>query len=141
MAAGLTEFVFSEDGKLAAVALDGVYILEPGHTEAKRVFAKERTTDGVIGVNWSPGLDDQRLGFRMVRKGASTLESYSALVIYSMDDDRWYYASPEIKPVTVMEPAVNYTWMRAVFESSGGGMYVPVPLATGGGKSVIYYSY
>jgi hypothetical protein len=77
----------------------------------------------------------------MVRKGASTLESYSALVIYSMDDGRWYYASPEIKPVTTMEPVVNYTWMRAIFDSFSGGMYVPVPLSTGGGKSVIYYSY
>ena len=141
MATGLTEFVFSEDGKLAGVAGDGVFILEPGQTEAKRVFTKESPTDGVIGVNWSPGLDDQKLGFRMVRKGASTLESYSALVIYSMDDDRWYYVSPEIKPVTAMEPAVNYTWMRAIFDSYSGGMYVPVPLSTGGGQSVIYYSY
>jgi hypothetical protein len=141
MATGLTEFVFSEDGKIAGVAEDGVYILEPGQTEAKRVFEKERQTDGVIGVNWSPGLDDQKLGFRMVRKGVSTLESYSALVIYSMDDDRWYYASPEIKPVTAMEPVVNYTWMRAIFDPFNGGMYIPVPLSTGGGKSVIYNSY
>jgi hypothetical protein len=141
IATGLTEFVYSEDGKLAAVAEDGIYILEPGQTKAKRIFTKERVTDAVIGVNWSPGLVDQKLGFRMVRKGASTLESYSVLVIYSMDNDRWYYASPEIKPIMVTEPAVNYIWMRAIFDSFNGGMYIPVPLSTGGGQSVIYYSY
>ncbi|MFA4948474.1 MAG: hypothetical protein WC674_08220, partial [Candidatus Krumholzibacteriia bacterium] len=141
MAAGITEFVYSEDGKLAAVAEDGVYVLEPGQTQAKRVFTKERATDAMIGINWSPGLTDQRLGFRMVRKGASAVESYSVLVIYSIDNDRWYYASPEIKPVMGTEPAVNYIWMRAIFDSYTGGMYVPVPLSEGTGKSVLYYSY
>jgi hypothetical protein len=141
MADGINEFVFAEDGKLAAVAEDGVYILEPGQTEAKRIFTKERATDAVIGINWSPGTTNQRLGFRMVRKGASSVESYAALVIYSVDDDRWYYASPEIKPVMSMEPDVNYRWMRAVFNPFSGDMYVPVPLSTGGGQSVIYRSY
>jgi|WetSurMetagenome_2_1015567.scaffolds.fasta_scaffold17571_2 hypothetical protein len=140
-ATGLAEFVYSADGKLAAVADDGVYILEPGQTEAKRIFTKERATDAVIGVNWSRGLTDQRLGFRMVRKGASTLESYSVLVIYSAADDRWYYASPEIKPIMVTEPSVNYMWMRAIFDSESGGMYIPVPLSTSGGKSALYHSY
>ncbi len=141
MATGLTEFVFSKDGKIAAVAPDGVYVLEPGQTQARRVFTKELATDGVIGINWSSGLDNQRLGFRMVRKGASAVESYSVLVLYSLNDDRWYYASPEIKPVTASEPTVNYLWMRAVFDPIAGGMYVPVPLSTAGGKSVIYRSY
>jgi hypothetical protein len=139
---GLTEFVFSEDGKIAGVVEDeGVYILEPGQTQAKRVFTKERATDAVIGINWSPGLDNQRLGFRMVRKGASSLESYAVLIIYSMDDDRWYYASPEIKPVMGTEPLVNYTWMRAIFDPFTGGMYIPVPLSAAGGKSMIYHSF
>jgi len=141
LGAGVKEFVYSEDGTLAAVAEDGIYIARPGQPEPKRVFTKERSTDGLIGLNWSPGLVDRKLGFRMVRKGASTLESYSALVIYSMDDDRWYYASPEIKPITVTEPEVNYTWMRAIFDAVDGGMYVPVPLATGGGKTALYHSY
>ncbi len=141
MAEGINEFVFSEDGKIAAVAEDGVYILEPGQTEARRVFTKERATDAVIGVNWSPGTVNQRLGFRMVRKGASPIESYAVLVIYSMDDGRWYYASPEIKPVMSMEPDVNYKWLRAVFNPFSGDMYVPVPLSTGGGRATIYRSY
>ena len=141
MATGLEEFVYSEDGTLAAVAEDGIYVLEPGQTEAKRVFTKERTTDALVGINWSAGLVDRKLGFRMVRKGASSLESYSVLVIYSLDDDRWYYASPEIKPVMGTEPAVNYIWMRAIFDPFSGGMYIPVPLSTGGGKCVLYHSF
>ncbi len=141
MAEGLTEFVYAADGTLAAVAEDGIYILEPGQTEAKRIFTKERATDAVVGINWSPGLVDRKLGFRMVRKGASSLESYSVLVIYSADDDRWYYASPEIKPVMGTEPLVKYTWMRAVFDPFTGSMYVPVPLSTAGGRSVLYRSY
>jgi hypothetical protein len=138
---GLDEFVYSADGKLAAIAEDGVYILEPGQTEAKRVFTKERATDAVAGVNWSPGSTDQKLGFRMVRKGSSTEESFAALVIYSLNDDRWYFASPEIKPVSATEPTVNYRWWRAVFNPLDGGMYVPVPVSTSGGKSLLYHSY
>ncbi len=141
LAEGISEFVFADDGTVAAVADDGVWILEPGQTEARRIFTKERATDGVVGINWSPGDTNQRLGFRMVRKGASSVESYAVLVIYSLDDDRWYYASPEIKPVMSMEPDVNYRWLRAVFNSITGEMYVPVPLSTGGGRSVIYRSY
>jgi PKD repeat protein len=141
MAEGIDEFVFSEDGKIAAVAEDGVYVLEPGQTEAKRVFTKERLTDAVIGVNWSPGTTNLRLGFRMVRKGASTVESYAALVIYSMDDDRWYYASPEIKPVMSMETEVSYLWKRALFNLMSDELFVPVFLSTGGGEAVIYRSY
>ncbi|MCX5754273.1 MAG: hypothetical protein NTW97_11660 [Candidatus Krumholzibacteria bacterium] len=138
---GVLEFVYSEDGKLAGVTEDGVYVLEPGQTQAKPVFVKERSSDAVIGINWSPGLDDQKLGFRMVRKGASPVESYSVLVIYSWDDDRWYYASPEIKPVMGTEPEVSYIWMRAIFDPFNGGMYVPVPLSEAGGKSVLYHSF
>jgi len=39
------------------------------------------------------------------------------------------------------EPLVKYTWMRAVFDPFTGSMYVPVPLSTAGGKSVLYRSY
>ncbi len=141
LATGFAEFVYASDGTIAAVAEDGVYILEPGQTAAKRIFTKERSTDAVVGINWSTGLVDRKLGFRMVRKGASSLESYSVLVIYSTDDDRWYYASPEIKPVMGTEPDVNYIWLRAIFDPFSGGMYIPVPLSTGGGKVVLYHSY
>jgi hypothetical protein len=39
------------------------------------------------------------------------------------------------------EPTVKYTWMRAAFDAFDGSMYIPVPLSTGGGKTVLYRSY
>jgi len=137
----LREFVWSVDGKVAGITSDGVYVLEPGQTVAKRIFAKERSSDDLIGVNWSPGLDNQRLGFRVVRKGKSSWESFAAFVIYSVDDDRWYYASGQIKPVLGTEPDVSYIWMRVVFDPESDGMYVPVPIAAEGGKVVLYRSF
>ena len=137
----IREFVWSQDGKVGGITSDGVYVLEPGQTVAKRIFAKERSSDDLIGVNWSPGLDNQRLGFRVVRKGKSSIESFAALVVYSVDDDRWYYASGQIKPPLGTEPKVNYIWMRAMFDPESDGMYVPVPIAAEDGKVVLYHSF
>ena len=141
VAEGVVEFAWSEDGKLAGTTEDGIYVLEPGQTVAKQVFAKERLTDNLVGINWSPGLENQRLGFRILRKGSAPLETFSALAIYSVNEDRWYYASGQIRPAMLNEPSVNYTWMRAVFDPSSDSMYMPVPLSTGGGKIVLYRSY
>ena len=141
MAEGVIEFVWSQDGKLASTTDDGVYVLEPGQTVAKRIFTKERSSDDVIGINWSSGLENQRLGFRMLRKGSAPIESFSALVIYLVSEDRWYYASGQIRPAMLNEPSVNYTWMRGLFDPLSDSMYMPVPLSTGGGKIVLYRSY
>jgi hypothetical protein len=141
VAEGVIEFSWSQDGKLAGTTGDGIYVLEPGQTDAKQVFAKERLTDDIVGVNWSPGLENQKLGFRILRKGSAPLETFSALVIYLVNEDRWYYASGQIRPAMLNEPSVNYTWMRAIFDPSSDSMYMPVPLSTGGGKIVLYRSY
>jgi hypothetical protein len=74
-----------------------------------------------------------------VRKGSSTVESFSALVIYSVDNHRWYYATPQIKPAMTTEPSVDYRWWRVIFDSEGG-MYAPVPLSTGGGSVALYHT-
>ncbi|MGD1049253.1 MAG: hypothetical protein ABR899_10945, partial [Candidatus Krumholzibacteriaceae bacterium] len=134
----LSEFIWDPNGKIAAVNDAGVIVATPGGA-VDTVFAKERDSDDVIGVNWSPGTSDQRIGFRLVRKGSSSVESFSALVIYSVDNHRWYYATPEIKPIMSTEPTVDYRWWRALFDS-GGGMYAPVPLSTGSGGVVLYYT-
>jgi hypothetical protein len=136
----LSEFVWDPNGRIAAVNDAGVIVATPGE-EPDTIFAKERSSDAVFGVNWSPDVDNQKLGFRMVRKGASSSESFAALVIYSTADDRWYYASPEIKPILANEPNVSYTWMRAAFDPATGGMYVPVPVSMSGSKTILYYSY
>jgi hypothetical protein len=137
----LDEFVWDASGQIAAVNDAGVIIATPGGVP-DTIFVKERASDGVIGVNWSPGTSDKRVGFRVVRKGASPTESFSALVIYSVNDHRWYYATPQIKPAMTTEPTVDYRWWRAIFEAeSQSGMYAPVPLSTGGGSVVLYYTH
>jgi hypothetical protein len=138
---GVQEFAWSDDGKIAGATEDGVYVLEPGQTVATQVFAKERPSDGVIGVNWSRGTEDERIGFRLVRKGASPAESFSALVIYSVDDGRWYFGTGRIGPPMSTEPEVSYTWMRVVFDRFSSSVYMPVPITGSGGQVTLYRSY
>ncbi|HEY5133760.1 MAG TPA: hypothetical protein VII85_08765 [Candidatus Krumholzibacteriaceae bacterium] len=134
----ISEFVWDPSGKITAVNEAGVIVATPGGVP-DTVFVKERSSDDVVGVNWSPGTSDQKVGFRLVRKGASPVESFSALVIYSVDNHRWYYATPQIRPAMSTEPTVDYRWWRAIFDSEGG-MYAPVPISTGGGSVVLYYT-
>lgn len=142
----IQEFAWSDDGEAAVINKAGVSILTPPDgAPDTTVFVKERIGDGVVGVNWSlPGVGEQSLGFRMVRKGISTAESFSALVVYSRTSKKWCFASPRI-PASTAEPTVDYRWLRAVFDPSGFGMYVPVPTlipAPGeGDQVVIYHSY
>jgi hypothetical protein len=141
----IQEFAWSDDGEAAVINKTGVLILTPPGGAPDTAFVKERIGDGIAGVNWSlPGVGEQSLGFRMVRKGISTAESFSALVLYSMTNKKWYFASPRI-PASTTEPTVDYRWLRAVFDPSGFGMYVPVPTlipAPGeGDQVVIYHSY
>jgi hypothetical protein len=136
----IQEFVWSEDGEAAVVTKTGVAVVTPGGTP-DTVFVKERTGDDVYGLNWSPaGVGEKGLAFRMVRKGVSTAESFSALVYYSMTAKRWYFASPRIAAANT-EPSVDYRWLRAVFDLSGNGIFIPVPVSDDGGKVVIYHSY
>ena len=134
----LSEFAWDPSGKITAVNEAGVIIATPGGVP-DTVFVKERSSDDVVGVNWSPGTSAQKVGFRLVRKGSSTVESFSALVIYSVDNHRWYYATPQIKPAMTTEPSVDYRWWRVIFDSEGG-MYAPVPLSTGGGSVALYHT-
>jgi hypothetical protein len=138
---GVQEFAWSQDGKLAAVTAEGVYVADAAQAAAELVYAKERSSDGVIGVNWSPGLDNQRIGFRVVRKGKSSLESFAVLVIYYLDYDRWYYASGQITGPAGSEPKVKYRWLQVKFDPATGALVAPVPLAAGDGTVVLYRSY
>ncbi|MDD4856642.1 MAG: PKD domain-containing protein [Candidatus Krumholzibacteria bacterium] len=135
----LDEFVWDETGKMAAVNESGVIVVTPGG-EPDTVFVKERFSDDVIGLNWSPGTDNKRLGFRVVRKGSSVTESFSALVIYSPADGIWCYASPMIRPPMGNEPSLSYPLLRVAFDDSGG-MYAPVPISGSGGSIKLYYSH
>lgn len=134
----VSEFAWDPNGRITAVNDAGVIVATPGGVP-DTVFVKERPSDDVVGVNWSPGTSGQKVGFRLARKGSSTVESFSALVIYSVDNHRWYYATPQIKPAMTTEPTVDYRWWRAIFDSEGG-MYAPVPISTRGGSVVLYYT-
>jgi len=135
----VSEFAFSDDGALAGIGEDGVYLALPGG-EPKRIFERERSSDDLVGLSWSPGTSDKRIVFRMVRKGASVAEGFSTFILYSLEDDRWYYASPRIALGTELE-FDDFRWNRAAFEPFGGGFIMPVPVPTGGGGVTLYRSY
>jgi hypothetical protein len=135
----VSEFAFSDDGALAGIGEDGVYLALPGG-EPKRIFERERSSDDLVGLSWSPGTSDKRIVFRMVRKGASVAEGFSTFILYSLEDDRWYYASPRIALGTELE-FDDFRWNRAAFEPFGGGFIMPVPVPTGGGGVKLYRSY
>ena len=139
LAEKVSEFAFSDNGTLAMILDDGVYVGVPGASPA-RIFEKERSSDDIVGVSWSPGTSDQRIVFRMVRKGASVAEGFSTLILYSLDDGRWYYASPRIS-LGIELNFDDYRWNRAAFEPLGGGFLMPVPTPAGGGGVMLYRSY
>ncbi len=138
LAAKVNEFAFSDDGKIAAIGEDGVHI-GTSVADAARVFARERSSDDIVGVTWSKGTTNQRVAFRMVRKGTSSIESFSALVLYSVDAGEWYFATSRVPFGS--EPSLDdYRWKRAAFDPAGGGVYMPFPLP-GTTGATIYYSY
>lgn len=133
---GVFEFSFAEDGTIALVKADGVYIGPLGGS-LDCIYVKERSTDDVLGVTWSPGSVNKRLVFRMVRKGASADETFSAFIIYFMDEDRWYFASPRIPGGS--EPSLpDYRWRRATFEALGTGFLMPASTQSNTGISEMH---
>lgn len=138
LATKIGEFAFSDDGKIAAVAEDGVYV-GTSMDNAVLVFPRERASDDIVGVSWSPGTSNQRLAFRMVRKGTSPTESFSALVLYSVEAGAWYFATSRVPFGS--EPSIDdYRWKRAAFDPVGSGVYMSFPLPGTTGIT-IYYSY
>lgn len=138
----VSEFAWSPDGsRVAAISENGVIISSLGGIP-RIIFEKERATDEIYGINWSNDPDDLMLGFRVVRKGRTTDDSWSSIVIWSEEDpEDWYYATPVVH--WPGEPLVDdYTWMRVVFEPDSDGLYVPIPVADLPGRNVvIYHSY
>lgn len=138
VAAKIGEFAFSDDGKVAMIAEDGVRLAN-GLAEGTLVFPRERSSDDIVGLTWSRGTSGQRLAFRMVRKGASPIESFSTLVLYSVDAGEWYFATPRVPFGS--EPSIDdYRWKRAAFDPVGSGVYMSFPLPGTTGIA-IYYSY
>jgi hypothetical protein len=127
---GVTEFVFSPDGsQLAAVSEDGVYLVSDAGVDPDPVFFKERATDDIVGINWSDDIDEPLLVFRLIRKGKSEVDSWSALVVVELNSGLWSYGTPTIPWHSSREPSgIDYRWMRSIFDEEGTGIYTPFPV-------------
>jgi len=130
------EFAWGADGRIAAVTNTGVSIVSQSGVP-DTIFVKEKDTDKVSGIAWSPSTADPKVAFRLMRRGKAASESFSALVICSLNDHRWYYATPRIAYASELE--VPYTYMRAVFEADNSGVYFPCPTPTayGSGAAIL----
>jgi hypothetical protein len=134
----VSEFAWSPDGEqFAVVTEEGLGIGMTLSGAVQNVFYREKLTDDIIGITWSNDMEsDPKIAFRLVRKGRTTIDSFSSLVIYSIDEDDWYYALPRIRWTREIE--VDYHMNKTFFDSDNAGIYLPVPTES---RSVIYHSY
>ncbi len=134
----ISEFAWSPDGEQFAIVTEaGLSIGMTLSGAVENVFVREKSNDEIIGITWSQDLSsDPKIVFRLVRKGRSTVDSFSSLVIYSINEDDWYFALPSIQWTREIE--VDYRLNRAFIESDDASVYLPVPTA---GRSVLYHSY
>jgi hypothetical protein len=134
----VSEFAWSPDGEqFAVVTEEGLAVGMTASGAVSTVFAKEEATDDIIGMAWSPDPFDPKIAFRQVRKGKSSMEAYSSIVIYSFNEDDWYYALARVDWQKELE--VGYDFKRLIFEPDNDGIYAPIPTADG--RCVIYHSY
>lgn len=133
----VSEFAWAPDGEQFAVVTDeGLSIGMTLSGAVQNVFYREKATDDIIGIVWSPNMSDPKIAFRLVRKGRTTIDSFSSLVLYSINEDDWYYALPRLQWTREIE--VEYHMNKAFFESDNEGVYLPVPTEN---RSVIYHSF
>lgn len=134
----VAEFAWSPDGEQFAIVTDeGLAIGMTLSGAVQNVFYREKSTDGIIGIEWSPDIDsDPKIAFRLVRSGRTSNEYFSSLVIYSINEDDWYYALPRISWTSEIE--MDYHLNKVFYESDNEGIYLSVPTE---GRSVIYHSY
>ncbi len=133
----VTEFAWSPDGEQFAVVVEaGLAIGMTASGAVDLVFERAKVTDDIIGIAWSPSSTDPKIAFRHVRKGKTSLDSYSSLIIYSINEYDWYYALERVSLTDELE--VPYTLKRVFFDAENDGVYVPVPTEN---RSVIYHSF
>ena len=133
----VSEFAWSPDGDQFAVVTDqGIDIGMTLSGAVENVFYREKLSDEIIGIEWSSDSADPKIAFRLVRKGRSSIDSFSSLVLYSVNDDDWYYALPRLQWTREIE--VDYHLKKVLFESDNEGVYLPVPTEH---RSVIYHSF
>ncbi|UCF06719.1 MAG: hypothetical protein JSV33_06755 [bacterium] len=135
------EFVWSPNGDSCAVVTETGVSLVDLIGNPTQVFQKERPGDNIVGINWSSDPVDPELAFRVVRKGKNVDDSWSSIVIYSFNNDDWYYATPTVNWDSDKEPSVDYTWMRVIFKPDGSGFYAPIPSEQRNEYVQIYHSF
>ncbi|HSG26965.1 MAG TPA: hypothetical protein VLA34_00695, partial [Candidatus Krumholzibacterium sp.] len=130
-----SEMAWSPDGTQCAVAVDiGVVLVSAtGVVNTTPVYEKEKSTDGIVGLTWSPDTVDPKLAFRMIRKGKNVEDSFSALVMVYLNTGISAYASRSVNWSSAYEPAIDYTYMRLLFAASGG-LYAPIPTPSWSGE-------
>ncbi len=142
------EVVWSPDGiECAVVRAEGIWLVSvAGIMSADPVFRKEKNTDGIIGLAWSPNTDEPKLAFRMIRKGKNVEDSFSALMISYLNDELTVYASPSVHWNTPYEPMIDYTYLRLFFDGDEN-IYAPIPTPQWSGdpdrdvECAIFYCY
>jgi hypothetical protein len=125
------EFTWAPDGsQLAAVNDVGIYLVSAGGAvNPNPVFMKDLATDDIYGVNWNNDLANPKLSFRLVRKGKSEVDSWSALVVIDLNAGTWAFASETYPWHSSREPNnLDYTWMRTTFTADDMGIYAPFPV-------------
>jgi hypothetical protein len=133
----VSEFAWSPDGEqFAVVTEEGLSIGMTLSGAVQNVFYREKLTDDIIGIAWSPDISDPKIAFRLVRKGRTSIDSFSSLVLYSINEDDWYYALPRLQWTGEIE--IDYHMNQAFFESDNEGVYLTVPTES---RSVIYHSF
>jgi hypothetical protein len=122
------EFSWSPDGSqlVAVTAEDGILIVSAaGAVSGAPIYVRERATDDIIGVSFSPSLTEPKIVFRLVRKGKTALDSWSALAVVDLSSGVAAYASPTVPWHGSRELDVPYTWKRILWEDDNSGMYAP----------------
>ena len=122
------EFSWAPDGSqlVAVTAEGGVFIVSAaGAVSGMPVYVRERATDDIIGASFSPSLTEPKIGFRLVRKGKTALDSWSALIVVDLSSGGAAYASPAVPWHSSRELDVPYTWKRILWEDDNSGIYAP----------------
>ncbi|MDD3643075.1 MAG: hypothetical protein PHQ19_06410, partial [Candidatus Krumholzibacteria bacterium] len=122
------EFAWSPDGSqlVAVTSEDGIFLVSAaGSVSGSAVYARERATDEIIGCAFSPSATEPKIGFRLVRKGKSALDSWSALVVVDLSSGAATFASPAVPWHSSREIDVPFDWKRIVWEDDNSGIYAP----------------
>ncbi len=127
----VTEFTWAPDGsQIVAVNDQGIFLVSSGGAvNPNPIFQRELSTDDIFGINWNNDITNPQVSFRLVRKGKSDIDSWSALIVIDLNSGLWAYASTTVAWHSSRESAdIPYTWKRVIFTDDDMGIYAPFPV-------------